>query len=144
MNYRYRVDNEDVIVSQEENEIIKSAIKAGGSVIYLRDDTLAINASFIRYIKETEQPTDEQERKRDDVLKLEGKKWVEPSDEEAENRQKILNSYRTSGNGFSQVGSKGDMKKCEGCEEEHFIPADRTLCLPCLMKKTRESTAEKK
>jgi hypothetical protein len=134
-NYKYRVDNEDIIVNPEENEIIKNKIKSGASVVYLRDDTLALNVNFIRYIKETNEPTIAQQEEIDGGLKLGAPEWVEPSDEEGERRKKLLDSYKNpQAKGFTNVAGSGDHKKCEKCEVVHFIPAARTLCLPCLMK----------
>ena len=135
MNYRYRVDDADIIVSGEENEHIKNDIKSGKSVVYLRDDTLAINVNFIRYIKETDHLTDEQERQKDEALKLGAPQWVEPSDEEAERRKIVLDSYKNTST--SELFGGGEKKDCARCGENHYIPTVRYVCLPCLIKTIR-------
>ncbi len=61
MNFKYRVDNADIILSPQENEKVKADIKAGKTMSYLRDDKLAINVNFIRFIKETGEMTPFQE-----------------------------------------------------------------------------------
>ena len=93
-NFRYRVDNEDIIVSPEENEIIKSRIKAGASMVYLRGNTLAINVNFIRYIQETDQATAEEEAKRESILKLEGEKWQPPTPQDIARRKKMVEDWK--------------------------------------------------
>ncbi len=74
-NYRYRIDGEDIILTEPENDIVKAGIKAGASVIYLRDDNLAINVNFIRLIKKTDQTTESQ-----DLFRYETKKLEAPED----------------------------------------------------------------
>lgn len=61
MNYRIRVDNADIVVSQEENDLIKRSMKGGASIVYLRGESLAVNVNFIRYIKKTDRLTEVQE-----------------------------------------------------------------------------------
>lgn len=94
MNYRYRVDGTDIVVSPEENDRIKEEIKNGKSIVYLRNDGLAINVNFIRYIKETDQLTDEQEKVRDESLKLESPKWIPPTKEDIERRKKMMEDWK--------------------------------------------------
>ena len=136
MNYRYRVDDADIIVSEEENEHIKQDIKNGKAVVYLRDDTLAINVNFIRYIKETEQITEEQEKRNDEQLKLGAPQWVEPSDDEAEHRKIVLDSYENTST--SALFGGGEKKDCTRCGVNHYIPVVRDMCLPCLIKTIKE------
>lgn len=69
-NFRYRVDDADIILSPEEHLKVKDAIERGTMVIGLRNWTLSINVNFIRYIKETSQLTEEQERLRREALAL--------------------------------------------------------------------------
>ena len=64
MNYRYRIDNADIILSPEEDTRVKTELKKGSSIIYLRGDALAINVNFIRYVKKTHELTEEQEANR--------------------------------------------------------------------------------
>lgn len=91
MNYRYRVDNADIIVSPEEDQKIKNDIKAGKSICFLRNDMLAINVNFIRYIKETDSLTEEQEHNREEVKKL------------PEQTEKTYQEKRASGQGFLRI-----------------------------------------
>jgi hypothetical protein len=93
MNYRYKVDGEDIIVSQDENDRIKDEIKSGKSVVYLRNDELAINVNFIRLIRETEQLTDEQEKQNDERLKLRAPQWIEPSEESKNKSMKVHEDF---------------------------------------------------
>ena len=92
MNYNYRVDDANVILSPEENEKVKEAIKAGGSMIYLRGDTLAINANFIRYIKETDNLTIPQEEERSKRLMLTSEEHI-PTEEERQKRKKLNEEF---------------------------------------------------
>jgi hypothetical protein len=135
-NFKYRVDNEDIIVNPEENEIIKNKIKSGASVVYLRDDTLALNVNFIRYIKETNEPTIAQQDETDNGLKLNAPQWVEPSDDEAERRKIVLDSYKNTST--SALFGGGEKKDCTRCGENHYIPVVRDMCLPCLIKTIKE------
>jgi hypothetical protein len=139
-NYKYRVDGEDIIVSPKENDRIKAEIKAGRSMVYLRNDELAINVNFIRYIKETEQATDVEEKMSEERLKLNAPTWQEPTAEEIENRKMILDSYKNT----IGVPKGASMKECKRCKETHFIPNHRDFCLPCLVKNTREKKTNDK
>ena len=71
MNYRYKIDDADIVLSSEENDNVKERIKAGASIVYLRGDELAINVNFIRYIKPTDKLTDPQEAEKSKRLQLE-------------------------------------------------------------------------
>ncbi|MDE2218705.1 MAG: hypothetical protein KGJ58_04685 [Patescibacteria group bacterium] len=62
-NYRYQIDKEDIILSSEENELVKSKMKEGKTLIWLRNESLAININFIRSVVETNRLTPDQEEK---------------------------------------------------------------------------------
>ncbi len=64
MNYRYKIDDLVVVLSEEEDGFVTGEIKKGASVVYLRGDKFAINVNFIRYRKETSELTPEQEERR--------------------------------------------------------------------------------
>lgn len=68
MNYRYRVDAQDIILSKEEHKKFTST--GGKQIVFLRNGELAINPIFVRYIKETEQLTIDQEKNRYENLQL--------------------------------------------------------------------------
>ena len=85
MNYRYRVDDIDIILSPEEHEVVKLDFNKGLSPVFLRGGKLALNKNFVRYVVETENLTLEQEEKRNNVLKLpiESESAVDDKKEEA-------------------------------------------------------------
>jgi Helix-turn-helix domain len=65
-NQRYRIDDTDIILSADEHEKVQQAIaksQDGKAVLILRDGALTINTMFIRYAKETDQPTQVQENR---------------------------------------------------------------------------------
>lgn len=67
-NFRYRVDDKDIILSEEEHQ--KFTASGGKQIVFLRDGTLAINPPFVRYVVETEQPTDLQIIEREKTLRI--------------------------------------------------------------------------
>ena len=93
MNYRYRVDDADIILSPEEDGIVKDSVKSGKSIVYLRNGALMINMSFVRYIKETEKPTELQEQKIEDSLKI-------TTPDEKEHRERISSFIKTNHNEY--------------------------------------------
>lgn len=94
-NYRYRVDNADIILSKEEDEEVKAAIKKGGSIVYLRNDALAINVNFIRYRRETDAPTEREDAERLGVPGL------------PEFSEETIDRNRAVGEGFRQISEAG-------------------------------------
>lgn len=70
MNYRYHVDKKEYVLSEEEHLQVQEAIKDGIMLVYLRNNTLAINPSFIRSLDQTTDPTPMQEAERDAVLRI--------------------------------------------------------------------------
>lgn len=80
MNYRYKIQGEDFIFSQEEHDTIQNQIRTGShALITFRSGRLGVDTSKVAVFKETEKLTDEQEKKNDEILTLNGKKWVEPT-----------------------------------------------------------------
>jgi len=61
MNYRYKVDGENIIVSKDDDKKIQEAIDAGGGLVELSSG-IEINTKFISMRKETTQMTESQER----------------------------------------------------------------------------------
>lgn len=80
-NYNYKVEEKEIILSQEEHDIIKANIAKGKTIIYLRDNGLIINTSFIRHAVKTDKLTEVQEDKKNDVLKLAGETLYETPEE---------------------------------------------------------------
>ena len=69
-NFRYKVDDTDIILSNEEHERVNKAFEDGRSPVFLRGGKLALNKSFVRYVKETEQLTTLQEEENQKRLQL--------------------------------------------------------------------------
>lgn len=135
-NYKYKVGGDEFILSPEEHKAIIDGVKKGQSQFWLREGTLMVNMSITWHVQETNEPTESQQEEMDKQLKLESPKWEAPAPEEVDRRKKILEIHKTATtNGFTAVMGKGEMKKCLDCGVPHFIPAQRTLCLPCLIKK---------
>ena len=135
VNHRYHFIGEDIIVSADEHEYILEALKNGKTQVILRDGNLIMNLSLGFSAVETDHLTDEQEQIKDEALKLGSPQWVEPSDEEAERRKVVLDSYKNTST--SELFGSGEKKDCARCGENHYIPTVRTLCLPCLIKTIR-------
>jgi hypothetical protein len=96
MNYRYRIDGEDVIVSGEEHAKILEGAKNKVNLVILRGGKLGISPAFIRKMTETETLTDEQEESRRKTLRLEAAAYQPPTAKELERRQKMHEEYRKS------------------------------------------------
>ncbi|MDE2015903.1 MAG: hypothetical protein KGI72_05270 [Patescibacteria group bacterium] len=63
-NWRYKIDGEELILSEAEHEEIAEGIRRKSSLIVLRGGTLAINPAFIRGFRLTERLTEPQESER--------------------------------------------------------------------------------
>ncbi len=63
-NWKYRIDANDVILSDAEHEKIKQGIKDKLPIIELREGSLAVNPSFIRFYSRTDKNTEPEERER--------------------------------------------------------------------------------
>lgn len=59
-NHRYRVEDQDFIVSEEEHERIKELMTQGKSIIQLQSGSM-VNLSYFKYEKETDRPVDAKE-----------------------------------------------------------------------------------
>lgn len=122
MNYRYRVGNEDIVVSREEHNVIQAARKVGKTDLTIRNGTLGINLAYTAFFKETNEMTTEQERKVAETLKL------PPDKRSAESGVKALLGGTT-----FELG-KGK-RECIGCHKPNYIPEGRDKCLVCTMAK---------
>jgi len=89
MNYRYRIDGEDVIVSAEEHAKILDGIKNKINLIVLRGGKLGINPVFIRKMTETDTLTNEQEEARKKTLQLNAPAYQPPLSEDMGRIKKI-------------------------------------------------------
>lgn len=143
-NHRYHFLDEDFVVSADEHDYIVNSLKEGKSQVILRDGNLIMNLSLGFSAVETDHLTDEQEKRNDERLKLGAPQWVEPSDEEAERRKIVLDSYKNTST--SALFGGGEKKNCTQCGENHYIPVARDMCLPCFIKTIKEGkvAAEKK
>ena len=63
-NWKYRIDNNDIILSDAEHEKIKQGIKDKLPIIELREGSLAVNPSFIRFYSRTDKNTEPEEKER--------------------------------------------------------------------------------
>lgn len=70
MNYRYKIDNEEVVLSQEEHAAVQEQLRKGNAIVILRSGTLAINTAFVRLFKETHALTEVQQANRDKYAAL--------------------------------------------------------------------------
>lgn len=135
MNFRYRVDDADIILSAEEHEIVKADFMAGKSPVFLRGGRVALNKSFVRYVKETESPTEEQEKKREEYLALFPEHRTPVS-------SKLLTGLTGTrmGKGLDPLFAGNSFRKCIICEQEHFIPTQNEgKCLRCKNNQTQNA-----
>ncbi len=71
MNWKYRVDDEDLILSEEENrQVLELQERGEKGIVILRNGDLRLNLSFIRYVKPTENLTGMQENEKLSFLPL--------------------------------------------------------------------------
>ena len=84
-----------------------------------------INMAFVGAISETDEPTQEQEKKYQEQLKL--------SPEKREN-YKINETKQIRGGGLTHISAGGDFKNCKQCGVSHFIPSEKGICLGCVGK----------
>lgn len=70
MNFKYKVEEREIVLTPEEHQKVQEATSTGKTLIFLRNGTLALNISFIRWIKETDEMTEAQQKERDEVLKI--------------------------------------------------------------------------
>jgi hypothetical protein len=131
-NHKYHFLDDDFIVSPSEHQYILDSLKSGKTNVILRNGNLIMNLTLGFSSKETTDPTMAQREEMDNRLKLNPYKQEELSEKEIEQRKAILDLNK-SATGFSSVLSSGGKKDCAKCGENHFIPSDRTMCLPCLL-----------
>ena len=124
MNYKYKIEEREFVFSPEEHGAITSAIENKQQIVFMRGGTVAINTSFIRWVKETDSPTDTQDRERGKVLEL------PPDRRDQTFSRKLLGSPPR---GMSVAVGTND-RRCSGCSQIHFIPDGRERCLPCAMR----------
>lgn len=94
MNYRYKIQGEDIILSQQEHDVIQKQIRTGQhALVTLRQGRLGIDTSKTAFFKETVQPTDEEEQTRNETLKLNGAKYQEPTKEDIARRKKMMEDW---------------------------------------------------
>lgn len=74
-NYRYKLDGEEVILSPEEHMAVQLQIKTGQhAILIMRGGKLGLNTAFMRMFKESNRPTEVQERARMDRPALDAAK----------------------------------------------------------------------
>ena len=129
MNYGYKTIDKNIIVSGEEHAQITEQYKSGKSIIYLREGKLMINMAFVGSIKETDDMTDTEIRKRDEYLKL--------PPEKREGYKSItgeISRPAVADTNWHKIGDDKDWKNCKKCGVSHFIP-NKEICLGCVMRK---------
>lgn len=95
INYRYKIQGEDFIFSQEEHDSIQKQIRTGShALITFRGGKLGVDTSKVAVFKETSQLTDDQEENRNSVLRLETEKWNPPTQEEKNKVRKMIDDWK--------------------------------------------------
>lgn len=123
MNYKYKIEDKEIVVSEDEHKIISKDMQAGKSIIFLRAGKLALNSNFIRWIKDTDEMTEQQEEQRLDHLRLSPEKRTAPA----------LPRLSATTQGL-EPALLSNGKICASCKEVHYIPDDKTMCLVCIKK----------
>jgi len=70
MNYKYKIEDSEIILSEEEHKAVTENVKRGVSLTYLRGGKEAINSNFIRWIKPTDQPSELEHRPEEKRLEI--------------------------------------------------------------------------
>lgn len=128
-NYNYLIDNSETIVSEEEHQKVLESVKAGKTLVVLRNGNLIINFSFVKKVIETDKMTVNEEKAREEHLKL------PPADRPRSiylPKNDILQVP-----GMAKIIGEG-FKKCGRCGEDHYIPKGKIYCLPCLKITSKE------
>ena len=81
-NYRYKINGEDVIVSDADDRKIQSAIDSGGGLVDIGGG-IQLHTKFISLRKETSQLTEAQEKERRDMPILQAPIYTKKVDHEA-------------------------------------------------------------
>lgn len=82
VNYRYKINGEDVIVSEADDKKIQSAIDSGGGLVDISGG-VQIHTKFISLRKETSQMTEAQGKERRDMPILQAPIYKQKIDHEA-------------------------------------------------------------
>lgn len=92
MNYRYRLIDAEYVLTEAEHQYCVVQFKKGTNICSLRGDTLLINMAMLKSASKTDQPTDEEERRRGRQLQLDKPQGAggEPA-----NIPKVLCDFRT-------------------------------------------------
>jgi len=75
MNHRYKVEDREFILTEEEHQKVVNAVMKGGGMVLLRNGNLMINTAFIRRSSPTNDSTDYQAELQQKQLILESKKY---------------------------------------------------------------------
>ena len=86
-NWRYRIDGDEVILSDEEHRQVQDGIAQGAGIITLRGGNLGINPKFVRKFTATENPTDVQIEQRTKNAALEAENYQPMTPEEKQKRR---------------------------------------------------------
>lgn len=120
MNYKYKIEEKEIVFSPEEHATITKAIEKGQTIIFLRDRGIAINTSFIRWVHNTEEMTAVEEKRKMEHLAL-------PPDERVSKKRNFLPTRST---GFKKLNPEDE--RCAICKEVHYIPEGKDTCLKCI------------
>lgn len=87
-NWRYKIDGDELILTDEEHNQVQEAIGKGANFIKIRNGTIGVQPMFMRKFTQTEQPTDIQIEAQTKTKGLEEWNYRPPSQEEREKRRK--------------------------------------------------------
>ena len=136
MNYKYKIEENEIVLSLEEHKIVSEEIANGKSIVFLRDGKMALNINFIRWIKETDSMTDSEIEKRNNILRI-----LPEQRHQSSFSGELLPKRK---GGFEKAINES-YKACIVCKEIHYIPENKELCLVCSKDKiTQEKEIAKK
>ena len=124
MNYKYNFIDDKVIVSEQEHRSVLEANKKGQMIVALRGGDLIVNMALVKTVAKTEESIQLSSDEQLDRLRLETKNAEAPTS----------NLLPTGKYGGMKKAIEASDKECVNCKQIHFIPENKTLCLPCLMK----------
>ena len=93
MNWRYKIDGDEIILNAEEHQQVQDGIAQGAGLITLRGGHLGINPKFVRKFTATDSLTDEQLDRRTQMLALEDKPFREMTPEQQAARRKMHDDF---------------------------------------------------
>lgn len=117
-NFYYKVGGEGVVVDEYENIRIQDAIERGGGLVFLREGSLAINTKFISFKEETSKLTDEQEKLKNRMLRLEGEKYKPPTEEQKTKVYKMVEEWKKKHLSMGERAEEEETKTAEELREE--------------------------